>query len=291
MNESCHTYMTTPERCSGGKFVRMLSSPYGKKMSHVSHINESRHTYEWVMSRQTGAREANSWECSPVRTEKYMNESCHTYEWMSHVTHTNESCHTYMMTLQRCAGGKFERMLSSEYGKKITDQWVMSHIRMSHVTHIWRRYRGAQEASSWECLRESMGKKNESCHTYEWVMAYVCMSHITPETCAESNFVRMLSSTYDKKIVMLHIWMSHVTHMTESCLWWWCDVSVCENCVAVGNCWQLVTIARCAVNTLLSDTCSLSTWDSSWLLSHMSVRDDCVAVGNYCAMCREYVTF
>ena len=24
----------------------------------------------------------------------HMNESCHTYEW-SHVTHMNESCHTY----------------------------------------------------------------------------------------------------------------------------------------------------------------------------------------------------
>jgi len=45
-----------------------------------------------------------------------MNESCHTYEWvmshiwMSHVTHMNESCHTY--------------------------EWVMSHIWMMHVTYI-----------------------------------------------------------------------------------------------------------------------------------------------------------
>ena len=44
-------------------------------MSHVTHMNESCHTHEWVMS--------------------------HTYEWvmshmwMSHVTHMNESCHTY----------------------------------------------------------------------------------------------------------------------------------------------------------------------------------------------------
>ena len=36
-------------------------------MSHVSHMNESCHTYEWVMS----------------------------HIWMSHVTHMNESCHTY----------------------------------------------------------------------------------------------------------------------------------------------------------------------------------------------------
>jgi len=36
-------------------------------MSHVTHGNESCHTYEWVMS----------------------------HIWMSHVTHMNESCHTY----------------------------------------------------------------------------------------------------------------------------------------------------------------------------------------------------
>jgi len=36
-------------------------------MSHVTHMNESCHTYEWVMS----------------------------HIWMSHVTHMNESCHIY----------------------------------------------------------------------------------------------------------------------------------------------------------------------------------------------------
>ena len=39
-------------------------------MSHVTHMNESCHTYEWVMS----------------------------HIWMSHVTHMNESCHTLRQT-------------------------------------------------------------------------------------------------------------------------------------------------------------------------------------------------
>ena len=67
--------------------------------SHVTHINESCHTYGTSM-----------------------NESCHTYEWVmlhicrwwnewkSLVTHMNESFNTY--------------------------EWVMSHIWMSHVTHM-----------------------------------------------------------------------------------------------------------------------------------------------------------
>ena len=67
-------------------------------------MNESCHTYEWVMS--------HIWMSHVTQ----MNESCHTYEWvmsyiwMSHVTHMNESCHTY--------------------------EWVMSHIRMSQVTQV-----------------------------------------------------------------------------------------------------------------------------------------------------------
>jgi len=37
------------------------------RTSHIIHMNDSFHTYEWVMS----------------------------HVWMSHVTHMNESCHTY----------------------------------------------------------------------------------------------------------------------------------------------------------------------------------------------------
>ena len=57
-------------------------------MSHVTHMNESCHTYEWVMSR--------IW----MSHVTHMNESCHTckwvmsHTWMSHVTHVDESCHT-----------------------------------------------------------------------------------------------------------------------------------------------------------------------------------------------------
>ena len=65
-------------------------------MSHVTHIDESCHTHERVMS--------HIWTSHVTR----MNESCHTYEWvkshvwMSHVTHMNESCHTseWVMSLQ-----------------------------------------------------------------------------------------------------------------------------------------------------------------------------------------------
>jgi len=68
-------------------------------MSHIPHMNESRITYEWVIS--------HIWMSHLTR----MNESCHTYEWVLpfiRVTRINESCHTY--------------------------EGVMSHTWMSHVT-------------------------------------------------------------------------------------------------------------------------------------------------------------
>jgi len=59
-------------------------------MRHVTHMNESCHTHEWVTS--------HMW----MRHVTLMNEARHTHEWgmshtwMRHVTHMNEACHTHM---------------------------------------------------------------------------------------------------------------------------------------------------------------------------------------------------
>ena len=98
-------------------------------MSHIStslvtHINESCHTYEWVMSHQGMPIKASYNDTSYHTYERvkshittsqvtHINKSCCTYQrvmlhiWMSHVTRTNDLCHTY--------------------------EWVLSHIWMSHV--------------------------------------------------------------------------------------------------------------------------------------------------------------
>jgi len=65
-------------------------------MSHVTHVDESCHTSEWVMSH---IHEWVMWHIWMSHVSR-MNESCNTYEWvmshiwMSHVTHMNEPCHT-----------------------------------------------------------------------------------------------------------------------------------------------------------------------------------------------------
>jgi len=61
-----------------------------------------------------------------------------------------------------------------------TYQWVVSHFRMSRVTHI-----------------------NESCHTYEWVVSHIWMSRVT----------HMNESCHTYQWVTANISMSHVTHM------------------------------------------------------------------------------
>jgi len=81
-------------------------------MSHVTHMNESSHTYERVMS--------HIW----MNHVTHNDESCHTYDhvmshiWMSHVTHMDESCPTY------------------EWVTCHTHEWVMSHLCMSLVPHV-----------------------------------------------------------------------------------------------------------------------------------------------------------
>jgi len=66
-------------------------------MSHVTRMNESCHTFEWVMS---------IYECVM------------SHVWMSHVTRMNESRHTY------------------EWVTSHIRMSHVAHIRISHVTHI-----------------------------------------------------------------------------------------------------------------------------------------------------------
>jgi len=126
----------------------------------------------------------------------------------SHVSHTNESCHTYLF--QTAVPRK--QVISHEsydcviYGTtQDTYEWVMSHIWMSHVTHM-----------------------NELCHTYEWVMSHVCMSHVTSAfskrpSPANKLYTRIRHATHMNESchkyqwVMAHLWMSHFKHMNESC--------------------------------------------------------------------------
>jgi len=120
---------------------------------------------------------------------------CHTYEWAPwrlqtcehewvhrHLSHVWMSgyiaiCHTAASTV-------YKYVVQRKWKLHTNDEWVMSHMRMSHATQA-----------------------NESCHTCEWVMSHRRMSHVTHanELC------------HTCKWVMSHRQMSHVTHANESC--------------------------------------------------------------------------
>jgi len=107
------------------------------RMSHITHVNESCHTYESVVS--------HVW-MSDVNESfgTHVNQSCHTYEWvtshiwmrhmshvwMSHVTHMNEAGHTYGWIMSHIWMNHVSHMNESCH----TFEWVMLRIRMSHIS-------------------------------------------------------------------------------------------------------------------------------------------------------------
>ena len=179
-------------------------------MSHVTHMNESCHPYEWVMSCIGMSHESR--HANVVVTDTY--EWVMSHIWMSHVTRMNESCHPY--------------------------EWVMSHIWISHVTcagHMADAQREIHRRSAFGThqpprisnllLLSHVTYMHESCHTYEWVMSY---PHETPRV---SNLLLLNHVTYTHESCHTHapvmsyplktprvsklLLLSHVTYMHESC--------------------------------------------------------------------------
>ena len=120
---------------------------------HVTHMNESCHTCEWVMS--------HIW----MSRVTHMNESCHTYEWlMSHMWMSHGStvyekkwlvcrdsftCYMQEMTHTLLSHVIFSLSLLSHDSFTcvtwVTHMWMSHGIRMGHATRL-----------------------NESCDTHEW---------------------------------------------------------------------------------------------------------------------------
>jgi len=87
------------------------------------------------------------------------------------------------------------------------NEWVMSHIWISHVTNDADKLR---HLCSRTCMwMNYVAYTNESCHTYEWVVLQ--MMRTSCVTCA-------VVPVYEW--IILHEWMGNVTHMNESCPKW-----------------------------------------------------------------------
>jgi len=166
-----------------------------RSTSHVTHTNVSYYSRTWMCMRDR--RGASVFEHS-------MNASCHTST--SHVTYTNESYYRCTWVCMRDRGGAsvFERSMNES---RHVDQWVMSHIRMCHITGVH------------ECVCVILGGECVWALD-ECVMSRRSMSHVTHmnfsyystwmSMCERGGWVCL--STRES----CNTSMSHVTHMDVS---------------------------------------------------------------------------
>jgi len=90
MTELCfYEWVITPD-------VRVVWATH-KCKSHVTHMNESRHTYESVTTHVWLSHDVTyEWLHQTLKWfERHTDERVMSHIWMSHVTHMNESRHTY----------------------------------------------------------------------------------------------------------------------------------------------------------------------------------------------------
>ena len=143
---------------------------------------------------------------------------------MSHVTHRDESCRTCELVLLRMWASRvaFANESCSAY------RWVMSRIRMSHVTHIYwvvsHIYRVGLE---WVMSHSCRG----SCYTHvvtpnEWVMSYLA---VLPSATSVSCIAQTAERQIYGAISVSGIWHRYYTwhrcgatcmsHTWHRCMW------------------------------------------------------------------------
>jgi len=147
-------------------------------MSHVSHVNESCLTCEWVMS----------------------------HMWMSHVSHVNESCLMCEWVMRHMWKSPVVYALLSH-----TRKWVMSRMLMSHVSVNESRRTCSPLSHTWMSHGSHV---DESCVTCERAMSHIWMSHVM---CVFSYTHVNVSCLMRQRVTCL-VWRSHVDESCRVCL-------------------------------------------------------------------------
>jgi len=172
--------------------------------SHVTHMNQSCHTHEFVMP--------HTW----ISHVTHMNQSCHTHEWvmshtwvgmfymtyMSHVTRVFESRHAYEWVTSP--------IFMSCHTKSRHRAWTITSRVWSHVTHMRESCR-THTSESCYTYRVLSHIKRSPCHTYEWVLSHIFMSCLHEKMPLDpDNYLSRVKSCHTYECVMSHIWMSNV---------------------------------------------------------------------------------
>ena len=150
-----------------------------------------------------------------------VNESCHTYEWvmvhisMSHGTHVNESWHT-------CEGVMTKMYMSQRQKYFLCATWLihmcdMTHIHKSHKTqsHVCNVTNTNEQFHTCMLGPRQMDESHckhtcESLQAHMWVTASTHVTRVTPSTHVKELW-------HICKLVMAHMRMNHGTHVNESC--------------------------------------------------------------------------
>jgi len=127
----------------------------------------------------------------------------------------NETCHAYEWVMSHIWISHVTH-ISSSHGPfrcfVCVYAWVTSHIWMSHVAHMNSSCHTFPHPTN--PFIASSVYMNESRHTYEWVMLHIWISHVANISSSHESFHCFV---YVCEWVMSRIWMSHVAHMNETC--------------------------------------------------------------------------
>jgi len=195
MDESCHMYEgvmshvwishVTHIKCSWCAHTNVVLWVISRIwMRHVTHMNQSRHTHEWVTS--------HTWSAADVHTHMILYASYHTHtitcDSFVCVWHGSFVCVTWCMHISRIQYHFYESYHIYAC--------VMSHIRISHVTHI--RIGDHYWSSFW------FSNKQHYLSLYEWVTSHT-WSAVVMHRCTHAQYRNGLCHTYGRHCHMSHM--------------------------------------------------------------------------------------
>jgi len=221
MGASRHVYIKTA--CGDVTLHAWMSQTV---MPHT-HMSESCHAHGWVMPHTKWLMVSDPYERARHVSKRF---TCHA--WTRHVTRINETPH--------------QTLTMHTHASCHTCEWIISHAFILQVVRVivW---------AVWNILTSRVTPINESGHTNECVMSHVWMNDITRANVSSLTSVLNVHHTYHcihlqkythahthththtqergkfksymSRIPALHIRMSHVTPLHESCLIYKCVMS------------------------------------------------------------------
>ena len=161
-------------------------------MSHVTHINQSCHTYEWVMSHIS------------ISHVTCINGSCHTGVYVAHT-------YTYICTCKALLVCAFDDM---------SHLWVMSHTSIGHVTHINRSCHTCQWVMSHIWLSHVIQAR--IFNTFGPRMNPAdgrVVSNFIVQVSATCVYVTFTCVTWLVHMVMSHVGFNFIVQVCTTCVW------------------------------------------------------------------------